>query len=85
MLDDSLMMQKFFGTYLRDTAVRAALWLAGVIGQLHGCTVEEFPAEVLKAASHPEFTPAIVGIWSRNNHAYRLKTPYSACFDRMVA
>eukprot|EP01043_Picozoa_sp_COSAG02_P040980 COSAG02_NODE_3358_length_6873_cov_18.182315_3_plen_1815_part_01 len=56
MQEDIGKLKKFFGTYLKDTAVRAALLSAEVVAQLHGCELESFVAECTKAAYHPEFS-----------------------------
>ena len=55
MLDDISHLKRFFGTYLNDTPVRAALQLAEIVANLHGCKLENFTAEVLKAAYHQDF------------------------------
>jgi hypothetical protein len=56
MQEDIGKLKKFFSTYLKDTAVRAALLSAEVVAQLHGCELESFVAECTKAAYHPEFS-----------------------------
>ena len=40
--------------------------------------------QVMRAHTHV-IQSAVSNVAIRNNHAHRLKTPYSACFDRMIA
>lgn len=56
MQEDIRKLKKFFGSYLRDTAVRAVLQTAEVVAQLHGCELDSFVAECTKAAHHPDFS-----------------------------
>ena len=56
MLEDIEKLKNFFGTYLKDTAVRAALQTAEVVAQLHGCELDCFVAECTKAAYHVDFS-----------------------------
>jgi hypothetical protein len=56
MEDDIEKLEKFFGTYLKDTAVRTALQTAKAVKDLYGCDLGDFVAKCKMAASHEDFS-----------------------------